>query len=483
MAIFKKIFPFLIIYLVVLILYYPVLSTYFSNDDFFHFKVSITDGSLGSFIRLFGFYPFDVREIAFYRPVFREVLYNSFYHLFNLNALPFRIFQFAIHFINIYLVFKLIYKIYKNKIVSFFSAFFFGISAANVASFYYLAGGVQAQGATMFILLTLILFDKYKILSFITFLIAISSHEQAAIIPVLLVGLVLIKNKFRDSLKEIIKLWPYFLVVGIYMFLNLKVIGYSSGETQYHLIFNLKTIINSLVWYASWALGVPETLIDFVGPGLKLNPTLMRYWGNYFVIIFSTLAISILLISINLLHLFLHSKEVLKDKRLWFFVIWFPLILLPVLFLPQHKSTYYLYPALPAFWAAIGIISSNASKKSFIILCTCLLVLSSTSAILGRTTYWAAGRGKLAQKIINEVKEKYTSLPKGSAIYFTNDPSYPFISNEWKGSSNQAYFALNGEDALQLIYKDNSLRIFYEDKGGVPSDFPKEKVKSLVAPF
>ena len=157
----KKLLPFLIIYIFVIVLYCPALSTFFSHDDFFHFKVSLTDGSFGQFIKFFGFYPFEQRQIAFYRPLFREVLYNSFYYLFGLNQIPFRLLSFSIHFINIYLVFSFMQKLLNKKVISYFTSFFFGVTAANVAPFYYLAGGIQTQGATMLILLTLISFIKY----------------------------------------------------------------------------------------------------------------------------------------------------------------------------------------------------------------------------------------------------------------------------------------------------------------------------------
>lgn len=490
----KKVFPFLIIFSIVIILYYPVFSTYFSNDDFFHFKVSITDGSLGSFIKAFGFYPFSVRGIAFYRPIFREILYGTFYQIFGLNPYPFRILQFLIHFVNIYLVFKLVKKIFKNKVISLFSAFFFGICTANVASFYYLAGGIQTQGATMFILLTLLLFDNFKVLAFITFLGAIASHEQAVVVPILLAGIILVNNNLKDSLKKVIQNWPYFLVVLVYVFLNIKIIGYSSNETQYHLIFNPKTTINSLVWYSGWTLGLPETLIDFVNPGFKLNPSLMRYWGNYYRIIFPAFFASTFLLLSYLATLAANSKKIFKDKRFWFFTGWFLLILLPVLFLPQHKSTYYLYPALPAFWSVISFIFYNGFvnlKNKFpkiawvtgVLIFLSLLVLSVASISLAKTTYWAIGRSSLAQKIIKSVKNEFPNLPKGSAIYFTNDPTYPFVSDSWKGSSKQAYFALNGEDALQLVYNDLTLRVFYEDNGGIPIGFSKSKLHFKVAPY
>ncbi len=74
-------------------------------------------------------------------------------------------------------------------------------------------------------------------------------------------------------------------------------------------------------------------------------------------------------------------------------------------------------------------------------------------------------------------------MPEGSGIYFTNDPAYPYVADDWKGTSRQASFALNGEDGLQLVYKDRTLRVFYEDMSGIPDDFPKDRVWHLVAPF
>src|SRR3972149_10821725 len=123
MYIFKKSLPLLIIYSAVVLLYFPSLTTYFSHDDFFHFKISMTDGSLGQFVNFFGFHPFNERLIAFYRPIFREVLYNTFYNLFGLNQLPFRLLSFAIHFINIYLVFNLMQLLFKKKFISYFASF------------------------------------------------------------------------------------------------------------------------------------------------------------------------------------------------------------------------------------------------------------------------------------------------------------------------------------------------------------------------
>lgn len=479
---FKKLLPFLFIFIVVVLLYYPILSTYFSQDDFFHFKISQTNGSVYGFINLFGFHSFAQRGIAFYRPISRELPFNIYYSVFGLNHLPFRIFQFIIHFLNIYLVYALVQKLFNNKSLSLFVSFFFGITAANVATLYYLAGGIQTLLATTFTLSSLLFFQQYlktnhsklKVFSFLTFLLGISSHEQAIITPFLIMGLILTNKPRTDFKKYILELIPYFIATLILAYFEISRIGFSSGEQQYQAVFNIKTAINSLFWYTNWALGVPETLIDFVFPGFRLNPTLLRYWSNYYVFIFPSFFLSVFLLITAVIYVALKKISIFTNKLFIFNLIWFPLGLLPVLLFPLHKSTHYLVISLPAFWTILGYITLNFYQEfkkkrllfSKIWLTTfilSLIILSTTSAILGSTNYWAAGRGKLAQQLLKQVQETYPNLPKGSIIYFKNDPNYPFLTKEWGGSSKQASVILNGGDALQLLYKDSTIQVFYED--------------------
>lgn len=189
----------------VLALFYPTLGVYFSHDDFFMFKVSQTDGSLEEFLNLFNFHPFSERGIAFYRPIFRELLYNIYYIMFGLNHLPFRIFSLLIHFLNIWLVFTLVKTIFQKNDLALFVALFFGISTSNVAILYYLAGGIEASGATIFALLTILFFLKFLkfqksiffIFSFCSYLLALASHEIAALTPILLVSILFVSNPVK----------------------------------------------------------------------------------------------------------------------------------------------------------------------------------------------------------------------------------------------------------------------------------------------
>jgi hypothetical protein len=476
----KKYFFWIVLVGYFLILYHPVLNTYFTQDDFFHFKIAQTDGSLKGLTYLIGFHPFAERQIAFYRPLFRDLLYHFSYNLFFLNHLPLRILSFVIHMTNAYLISKIIYKLFKSKFHAYFTAFFYTIGASNVATLYYLAGGIQVLGALMFILLSLISYlnfleqkrTKYIFLTYLTFILALASHEQSFILPFLLLGIALIKNKKITLLKNIKTILPTFVVLGIYLYLNYFIIGYSKNEVQYQALFDIKRTLNSLIWYSGWAMGLPEMLQDFMPSLIQVDPRLMRFWGNYYQIIFPAFFVSLGAFIFMAISIFIKKKKLFCNNYLLLLLFWYLLGLAPVIFLPSHKSSHYLTVSLPAFWGILGYLVSNylsliKQRKLYKVLVTVLIValitLSSTSAVLGKNYYWAAQRGKLAQKLINQIKEKYPTLPKGTTLYIKNDPNSPYVSEDWGSSSKQAYYILNGSDALQLLYKDLSLKIIYED--------------------
>lgn len=462
------------------------------------FKISQTDGTLGGFFNLFGVHTFAEKGIAFYRPVFREVLHNIYFNIFGLNHLPFRILLLGIHFINISLVYLFMQSIFKRKSLSFLTALFFGISSANTSLLYYLAGGIETSGATMFALLTVIFYKKYidslkfkfQIISLVIFLLALSSHEIILSIPFILFGLILLSAPTKKSLSQILILWPFFLLSAIILYVDIFKIGLSPGEHQYQIILNAKTLLQSFVWYSFWSFGTPEMLSDFVLPGFKLNPDLMHYWGDSYAIIFSTFALSISILFFFILNILLKIKTIFLNKKFLFLLYWFPVGILPVIFLPAHKSSHYLVFVLPSFWAAIWYIALNfysnfkksnkkLAKSLLTIFITSTLLLNFASIKLGEKTYWAANRGRIAEILINQLKSTYPSLPKGASIYFKNDPSYPYLTKEWGNSSKQASIILNGSDAIQLLYQDYTIKVYYEDLE--KPDFSENNVYSLVA--
>lgn len=332
---------------------------------------------------------------------------------------------------------------------------------------------------------------KWKLFSFITFFLAIASHETSIVLIPILFFLYFTSQKklnrqtFLNSIKE---LWIPLIVGLIYLFLEVKVIGFSEGEVQYHPVFHFKSIVNTYSWYGVWAFGIPESLVDFVGSGLKLNPNLFKYWGDYYRIIFPTFIFSSAIFVFSFIYLLVKKLRLLLNKNFVLLLIWFPLGILPLAVVPLHKSVYYLSVVLPAFWGIVfytvfsvyELVKIKIAKVIFFLFVVSLFALSLTTSQLAKTTYWAKTRGDYARQIIDQIKTKYPDLPNNSILYLKNDPNYPFIAVDWGSSSKQAFFILNGSDAINLLYKGKSVSVYYEDMGGLPKNIDSKLVFQLT---
>ena len=115
---------------------------------------------------------------------------------------------------------------------------------------------------------------------------------------------------------------------------------------------------------------------------------------------------------------------------------------MPVILLPLHKSTQYLETGLVAFWTIIGLIIFNIYQlKTLRIFCIVLIIslftLSATSAILQRTTYWAAERGRYAKQLIKQLTAVYPVLPKGAILHIaTFDEKGIIIIDIWENEED-----------------------------------------------
>lgn len=222
------------------------------------------------------------------------------------------------------------------------------------------------------------------------------------------------------------------------------------------------------MWYLVWAIGIPEMLIDFVRSGIRLDPNLMKYWGNYYQIIFPafiTLVIGLIGLSVSLIRK--HDRGIISWQFLGL-IIWFIIAIFPVALLPEHKSTYYLALANVGLAGIFGILCDRGlffQKLQWLVYIVVIsfVVLSVESAFFGSKFYWAATRGRLAGKIINEIYGKYPKVPANTIFYIENDPSYPYVAKEWGGTSKQVMLAINNRDALRLLYHRNDLQVYYQD--------------------
>lgn len=471
---FTFIWP-LIIFLT-LLFFSDILFRFFSQDDFFHLRAIMTK----DFNDIPSFFMYMQSEYAFYRPLSRETYNLIMYKTFGLNPLPFHIVNFGLILTNIFLVYKAVGTIVKNNTVSILATLLYAISSIHSIELFYLAS-VQTLSATFFMLLGINFYLTFRLkgelifflLTLLTFILGLTSHETAIILPGILFFAAFTFRKKRESIldRKIVFQFMLFLVVGIVYLLGTSLLSGMPSQKVYQPIFSIKSILNSLSWYTLWSFGLSEIYADFIGPKFSINPNLLKYYGQY-TFIASTMAASILAILTVLC--FKLAKTKTDFRALFLFGVSFVVALSPFLFFPQHKSSYYLtfstvwFSSLLAFILGSGWKISKAAKFLIVIFLIIFTALSYQTIQLNHLTYWAAKRAPAAQYLLSDIKKVYPGPDKGAVFYIKDDPEYPFIAKEWGSSSKQAFYILSGSDALKLLYRDSTIKVYFEGVGEPP---------------
>ncbi|RLC30854.1 hypothetical protein DRH13_03825 [Candidatus Woesebacteria bacterium] len=307
----------------------------------------------------------------------------------------------------IYLVYKLVNMIVKNDSIALFTAFLYATSATHYGHLYYLAT-YQELGLTVFCLLAVIFFInfvnkgnlKHYLLSVAAYVLALLSKETAIVIPgmlVLVYGFLRLKGKKIIPLKKFtLALSSYAIILLIYLYFHFFLYGLAQGES-YIWDFSPR-FINTLFWYGLWSFNLPEMLVDFVGPGLRLNPNLFRFWSKEIVPIFLLFGAAISYIS----YLVLKARKKLKKKDLQiiiFSLAWIVLTLVPVLFLSLPQFTYYLTLPLVGIVFVISYLIEKANVTDIfkLVFASVWVALSLFTLQLTKETHWVSQGAEVAK--------------------------------------------------------------------------------------
>lgn len=474
-----------IISLVYLLLwFYQPVTSYFSQDDFFHLRI-IMDKNITD---IPGFFTSHLEGQTFFRPLSRETYNLLMYHLFGLNPLPFHLVNLFLILINLKLIFSLV-KGLSNVATAYFSSLIYLVSSVHSVEIYYLAS-VQTLMMSTLALLSLLFIMKflklrfldYYISSILFFAIALFCHESAvALVGIFFLLIFLSKLNLRQ---KFLFSFPYFFL-GVLFTLSAWDTSGLPKQQVYQPIFHFKTVVNTLGWYVLWSFGLPEMLVDFVKPNLVLKREFILWYGDFAKITFPLLlfVISMLPMAIVL------SRKILFNRIFLFFTISFLISISPFLFFPQHKFVYYLSLPIVLFSAALGLIlalfwkTGNFQKGMVICLLAAFMIISYQTTALNDKTHWAAKRAKAAQSLLMDIKKAYPLVGANDVFYFVNDSNYPFIAKEWGGSSKQAFYILSGKDAIQLLYNNKNLKAYFEDMEKPPTNIDPKILKVITAKF
>lgn len=484
-GILSKVLIFVLFFLILHLYFFPEVTSYFSQDDFFHLS-TVMDKRIADIPPFF--YKLS-EEYAFYRPVSRE-LYNFLaLNIFDLNPLPYHFINLILILVNGLLGIKFL-SLLRNKLNNWiFKTIFLTLylfSAVHSVELYYLSS-VQTLLAAFFVLLSLIFFLKNRPISLIFFSLAVMSHESSLVLLPVLFMLLFIFLK-GDLIRRVIItfkiLIPFLMVFAIRILIQFSGFGLDSSTT-YAPSFSLQTIFNTALWYVLWGFGMPEMLVDFATLRLQFNPNLFKYYGYFTSVAFPAFIVMVFCLGLILIK----AKRLIINKAFVFLFFAFFVSLSPLIFFPTHKFIYYLSFPIVIFtgilsYACFELIKTRSRMNILVALFIgTYLLISYQTLQVNKTTYWAAKRAKSAAFILKDIKNRYPNLEKGSTIYVTDDPSYPFISKEWGTSSKQAFSILSGSDAFKLLYRNSTIRTYYESISKPPKGLDKLIVYEARFPY
>ncbi len=447
-------------YLLAIFLYLPSLFTFFSGDDWAHMRAS----QILNFSEFLNFFSFthNAQSLTFYRPLPQQVFFFLSSSVFGINAFPYHLFVLICFGISLYLLFKLAQKLHFSDTQASLSVFLYAIAVANFPRIYFLSA-FQDVLLPLFVVASLILFlDQKYFWSIIFFIFSLMSKETAVVMPFLLLGLIFLtrKNKIKSTI-------PYFAIMLIYLFLRFKYFGGAEGDS-YVYDFSIQKILNTLFWYLAWTFGAPETLVDYVGSGLKIVPKFFTDFPVWSTVILLELGS---LVSLFLISLFTLKKQIFKNNRLILFCLFLFLIsLAPVIFMPWHKFTHAL--SLPMIGSSLALGFLFADRKIFIRLFLLVYILTNISMHLFiYPRHYSVNRALISEKVNQYFSVNYPTPPVDSYFIFTNNKA---SRNEGKNQSKEVSFALSQSDFFKVYYHDRNFQVYYADLGwnSTPSGTP-----------
>lgn len=465
----ERYLPFVL--LINFVLFLPSFFVFFTHDDFFHFVIADTD-SLKGFLNFFNIKTSPLGH-GFYRPLTTQVFYFLGRYVFDLS--PFWMHAISYLFFTgiVILVYHLINFVFRDRKAAILGAFLYSTSSIHFMSLYFL-GAFQEIGMAFFVLLSVLFYIKSNsikdwkyLLSLMFFMLALMSKETSVITPFLAVTVRLflrfrnIKRleykKVTDFIRaEISRILPYAGILMVYLYFRIFHYGFIQGDS-YVWDFSPR-ILNSLFWYGLWSFNIPEMLVDFVGPGLHINPNLFKFWSQSIIPIM--LLGGLLLFIIALLSI----KAIRKNIKLVAFTLtWFFIALLPVLFLPFHKFSFYLTLPLVGIASYISYLLVNFKHKTIIgLFCILWLAGSYMTLKLTEETHWVTRGAQTAKRVDEYFQNNDKHLSKNKNVAFIDtveDNNLP-----WKPSqivktalSDQNYFSVFHPGKFMVYYGNNNL--------------------------
>jgi len=433
--------------LVSLYLFRFTLNYYFFQDDWFNFNIS----AINSTKELINFLKFRDDIIA-YRPLEIQTQYFLIRYIFGLNAFAFRVINFSLLFISYILLIYLLRNILKNSKAALFSAALWVTS-----SFHFMNLGMinYHLWGTMFWLMNFLLilrFTKTKknalyLLSVILYVISLGIWEFAISLPIIVTAYLIYARRFK--VVDVLKIFlPFYLITSVYLIIRHLFVAHLP-ILEYETTFNLESL-RALFWYILWTFNIPEEFKKQIADNLIfLRGEFLKDFWKLVLVTFSGAVLLIFLGIIYPLYKTLKNKIVVNFRLITFFFFWFGVAIFPVLLLPNHNFMMYLTLPSIAIYLFISYLTFKTNHKYLPYAIFFLwIVLSFVTVRFYRINMFPASYQKVSNDFVANIKRKYPYLPPKALVYY----HLSFRPDEQ---------ALLDQNAIQALYKDQTINIFY----------------------
>ena len=244
---FKLLLP-LILFLLLVIAYYPILNWFFARDDFgFLPHLPTTLNNISAILTPPNYW--------FFRPLSQQFYFWAGEFLWGLNQEWFRLFALALLGINSWLVYKLTKRFTKTG-PAIISAVFYGLNTTHLFEIGWICANYQTISATLFLLTVLLATaqnKKAQLFSFVTLFLSFLSSEMSVFAAPVIVVYKLIKAKERPlDIKPYVKsALPYLGLTLFYLVFYFSYVRLPGGDV-YGRFFDPGSLIKILGKYLAY---------------------------------------------------------------------------------------------------------------------------------------------------------------------------------------------------------------------------------------
>lgn len=435
----------------VFLVYYPVLNSYFVTDDWRLIYISspLSTGSILDFFTSSGGW-----YAGLYRPLVKMSLFTD-YSLYHLDQAGYHATNLMLHIVCAILLFYFAKLLTDSEMTGIFAAFIFAVQPISTEAVSWISGRGDII-FTLFYLLACVSFlkhlssgnktRKYLFLSSFFFFLSLLSKESAITLPAVIVLTEYYYRRGSLSMHHRINFMnyiPFVFVLILYAFIKIFIVG---GGT-----LNTKTGLSVF-------LGAGYHFIQLFAP---VNIDAFNFSNKSGFILNSIIVLNFAFLLLAYLFFYIDKKKDLPF--ILYCVIWILITSFPLYLSPGAR---YMYIPSAASSMLIGFIMVhvlNAEKAQFPgltkillpVLMISMIITSSVRIIQKNRIYNFAGA--ISEKIVTQLKDRYPRFIPGSVLYFIN------FSTDWIKDTETWVIPIPVMGmAVRVAYGDASLIVYSE---------------------